>query len=239
VWSPGAAFEGHAIVDLHSDASGRLWIASTEAGLGRIDRPLTERPLAARYSRKQGLPSDNARCLTDNASGRICAGTARGVVRLDPETGGIRVLARADGLANDEVFSALRHSGGDLWFGTLDGLSRLAPGQDPGPPHAPTAWIAGVSVAGQRLPAALLGVRTMSGLRLPHDRRQIEIEFFALAPVPGEPLHYQSRLEGENDSWIAPGTERSVHFGALAPGEYRFEVRAAAAFLHGSPSVSW
>jgi signal transduction histidine kinase len=37
---------------------------------------------------------------------------------------------------------------------------------------------------------------------------------------------YQHRLQGADTDWSAPGRERSVRFAQLAPGRYRFEVRA-------------
>jgi signal transduction histidine kinase len=45
-----------------------------------------------------------------------------------------------------------------------------------------------------------------------------------LSYSPGNVLRYQYRLGDE--AWSAPIESRSVHYGALAPGQYRFAVRA-------------
>jgi signal transduction histidine kinase len=46
--------------------------------------------------------------------------------------------------------------------------------------------------------------------------------------VPGEVLRYQYRLEGSNTEWSLPSEQRAITFANLAPGRYRFLVRAIA-----------
>ena len=42
----------------------------------------------------------------------------------------------------------------------------------------------------------------------------------------GDAPRYQFRLEGADADWGAPSDQRSVNFANLAPGSYRFMVRA-------------
>ena len=58
------------------------------------------------------------------------------------------------------------------------------------------------------------------------DRNQLEIDFAGLSFGTGEVLRYQYRLEGADDGWSAPSEQRSVTYASLAPGGYRFIVRA-------------
>jgi ligand-binding sensor domain-containing protein len=71
---------------LHVDRAGRLWIASGDGGLGRLDDAAAERPRFSAYTTAQGLSSITVRCITEDRWGRIYAGTARGVDRWDPDT---------------------------------------------------------------------------------------------------------------------------------------------------------
>jgi ligand-binding sensor domain-containing protein len=56
------------------DHLGRLWIASTEGGLARIDYPSQERPTFVHYTVKEGLSSDQITCITEDQWGRIYMG---------------------------------------------------------------------------------------------------------------------------------------------------------------------
>ena len=112
---------------LYLDHLGRLWIASTEGGLARIDDPSQDHPAFVHYTVKEGLSSDQITCITEDQFGRIYLGTGLGVDRLEPESGRIKRFTLADGLPNGFVNVAFRDRSNTLWFGTLQGLSKLSP----------------------------------------------------------------------------------------------------------------
>ncbi len=154
--------------------------------------------------------------------------------RLGAEGGVERRFTVADGLAGSEVIVARRDRAGDLWFGSTRGLSRLRPGPDP-PVNPPPVWIRGVMIGGVPSEIPLLGQAMVEGLEvLPSDRR-VDIGFSGLSFVAGGRLLYQYRLEGAGSEWSAPSPERAVHFASLAPGRYRFAVRAVTSDGSGSP----
>src|SRR5262249_6765810 len=72
------------------DHAGRLWVATGEGGVCRIDHPGDERPSFASYSTADGLTSNQVNSVTEDRWGMIYVGTGRGVDRLDPATGHIR-----------------------------------------------------------------------------------------------------------------------------------------------------
>src|SRR5262249_25515325 len=61
------------------------------------------------------------------------------------------------------------------------------------------------------------------------DQNNVQIEFFSLGFRPGEVLRYQYTLEGTGSDWSPPSSQRSVNYANLAPGSYRFAVRAVGA----------
>ena len=214
-----------AIHDLHMDASGRLWMAAEGAGLGRIDDPAHDVPHVVWSGRREGLASDAAYCVTEDRWGRIYAGTALGVTRLDPATGRLRHYGTGDGLAAGEVHSAFVDRHGDLWFGTTDGISRLKPVQEPAG-DAPSIYIAGLRMGGVAQPLTVLGATTLGGFDLPRDAAQVEIDYGSLALGVGERLRYRYRLDGADHDWSPPTDRRTVSYARLAPGSYRFAVQA-------------
>jgi signal transduction histidine kinase len=64
-------------------------------------------------------------------------------------------------------------------------------------------------------------------VELAPDQDQIQVGFVGLDFSAGERLRYQYRLEGGgSEAWSPPAGDRSVNFAHLAPGRYRFSVRA-------------
>jgi ligand-binding sensor domain-containing protein len=214
-----------AVTALHVDPRRRLWVGTRGAGLYRLDDPAAERPGFTAYAVADGLSSSTVWCLTSDAGGHVYAGTTRGVDRLEPERGQFKHFSVADGLAGSEVITAFRDRGGALWFGTFRGISRFT--SPPQTAHGPpTVWLGGLRIRGVPQGLQLLGQPHLSiGTLAPHQN-QVQIDYFGLSPSPGELLTYQYQLEGPHSQWSAPTPERTVNYAELAPGSYRYLVRA-------------
>jgi signal transduction histidine kinase len=75
---------------IYLDHASRLWVATGEGGVARIDDPAAERPRFGAYNTANGLSSNQATAITEDRWGRIYIGTGRGLDRLDPASGHIR-----------------------------------------------------------------------------------------------------------------------------------------------------
>jgi signal transduction histidine kinase len=73
----------------------------------------------------------------------------------------------------------------------------------------------------------------MRGAEVKPGQEHVQFDFVGLSYSPGNLLRYQYRLG--DDAWSAPIESRSVHYGALAPGQYRFAVRAINSDGEASP----
>ena len=212
------------VVSLHIDRMGRLWIAGVDGSVRRIDDPST-RSVVNDTKVAVGLHGANVRCMVEDANGKLYFGTASGIFEVDPKSGDTRRYTTAEGLAKNEVWSALASRRGDIWFGTIAGVSRLdATRARPLP--APRALITTVHVNGVARLVSELGDHEVSGLTLAPSERGVAVGFFAVTFAAGEHLRYQYRLGGAETDWSPPRTERVVHYSQLAPGQYRFQVRA-------------
>ncbi|HXB68196.1 MAG TPA: two-component regulator propeller domain-containing protein [Candidatus Acidoferrales bacterium] len=210
------------IWDIHLDHAGRLWMASGE-GLVRLDDVNAARPRFIVYRTPQGLSSNNVRCIAEDLQGRIYAGTGRGLDRLDPGTGRWKHYTSAEGLVSGTFQTAFRDRLGTLWFGTNFGLSQLVP--EPDVPRAPPAvLVTGLRIAGKPWALPGWGQSLISGPELSR-RESLGIDFAGPSFSPGETLRYQYRFEGLDPEWSSPVAQRGVE-ASLAPGRYRFQVRA-------------
>ena len=222
------------IRDLFVDSRGRLWIASTNDGVWRLNDPNADELVFDKYSLANGLSSIGASCVTEDEFGRIYIGTWRGIDRLNPETGQIENFSTADGLPASFVETAFRDRQNNLWFTTDAGLARFQP-EPVRVRQPPTVLITGLSVEGEPQPVSILGETALSPLDLRSDQRQMTVDFIGLGASLGEKLRYEYRLG--DDDWTATG-ERTLNFANLSAGAYKFEVRAQTADrIYSPPAV--
>jgi len=210
---------------LYFDHAGRLWVATTKGGVARVDQPTAERPTFFSYTAADGLSSNQANCVAEDQWGNIYVGTGRGLDKLNPATGYIGHYTTADGLANSFVNVSLRGKDGSLWFGTLQGLSRLIPEPDR-PATQPNILLTALRIASIPYPISELGATNITCSELGAGQNNVQVEFTGLSLAPGESLRYQYKLDGASSEWSAPTDQRVVSYPNLAPGAYRFSVRA-------------
>jgi ligand-binding sensor domain-containing protein/signal transduction histidine kinase len=209
---------------LHLDRKGRLWVGTDTHGVIRIDDTNAEQPAFHYYSMAQGLAANNISSITEDHFGRIYLSHPRGLDRLNPENGSIKHYSAADGLLN-EIFSSYCDRQGRLWFSAVRGLYQFIPDDDE-PGQSPPIFINRLRIAGHDREISRAGQVGVTGLELSPGQNQIEIGFFGLGFEAGESLRYQYLLEGAGQEWSSPGQQRLVTFASLAPGNYRFLVRA-------------
>ncbi|HEY6120757.1 MAG TPA: two-component regulator propeller domain-containing protein, partial [Pyrinomonadaceae bacterium] len=220
-----------AITSIYLDHAGRLWLASARSGLIRIDETNVERPHFINYTTAQGLSSNSTeifadQLITEDLQGHIYIGTSRGLDRLDPPTGHIRHFTTADGLAAGSIKAAFCDHTGVLWFGTSRGLSKFVPAPEESAPAPPPILISDMRIAGSSEFISALGETEIVLPDLGADQNQLQINFVGLSFATGDVLRYQFKLEGAETDWSTPGDQRNVSYARLAPGRYRFLVRA-------------
>lgn len=217
-----------AIRDIYTDRSGRLWLASAQGGLLRVDDTGAATPTFATYNSSTGLSGDNLEAIIEGTDGHIYVGGGQGLDRLDPATGRVRHFGAADGLPPGVLRSAFRDRHGVLWFGMSNGLARLVPALEK-EPAPPSVFISGVRVAGVPQPVSALGEIGMSLADLEPAQRQVEIDFVGLGFGSGEVLRYKYKLEGADADWALPTERRTVTYANLAARQYTFLVHAVSA----------
>jgi ligand-binding sensor domain-containing protein/two-component sensor histidine kinase len=209
--------------DLYVDQKGRLWLASYNDGLLRVDNPNAENLQLQRYTTADGMSSASASCITEDAFGRIYTGSPRGIDRLTPETGQIENFTTADGMPSSHVEVAYRDKNDQLWFATTEGVAQFRPEPERAR-QPPNVLITGLRVGGVLQTISILGESAIPELNLDSDQRQVTIDFLGLGATLGEKLRYEYRLN--NTDWTQTG-ERTLNFANLPNGENHLEIRAA------------
>jgi signal transduction histidine kinase len=222
-------------VNLYIDAAVTVWGSAQAGGLFRIEDADSERPRFVTLDEAHGLFTNEVTCLTGDLTGKIYAGTSKGVDRLDPASGEILHFTTADGLASNLVSSCACDSSGQLWFGTSQGLSRFAAAPERIP--LPAVRIASVLVRGRMLPISDLGETEMRGPTLAVNQNSLQIAFASIN-LSGS-TRYRYVLEGAGQGW-QQAAQQTVDYPGLPPGSYRFVVQAARrGSVQGSPPASF
>jgi hypothetical protein len=206
------------------DRAERVWIASADQGLGRVDQPHADIPTITWYGKAQGLSSNTACAIVEDVSGDLFVGTARGVDRFDPNTGRFTHYTADEGVPRGEIHGALRDRKGRIWLATTAGVALFHSRADR-PPLRPTTLITAIRVAGMPLPIRADGAARVDAFTVQPGERRIEIDFVTPGARGADGLRYQHRLDAVDEEWTTTDA-RTVALAGAGPGRYRFLVRS-------------
>jgi ligand-binding sensor domain-containing protein/signal transduction histidine kinase len=217
------------VMSTYQDSEGTYWFA-TRGGLCRYGggRFTT-------YRQREGLFHDAAQRVLEDGRGYLWLTSNRGVFRVSTaelaaaaaESGSIGdhvTFTTATGMiraeCNNAQHGAFRGRDGRLWFATVKGLAMADPARIELNPVPPAVVVEQVLADGQPISAP-------GRLRLPAGTGKLELGYTALAFRNPLAVRFRYRLEGFEKDWVDAGTRRTAYYTNLAPGHYRFRVRAA------------
>ena len=217
------------IFAIANDRSGHIWVGG-EGGISRFDG----RGFRT-VSKKNGIPGDLVSAIAEDEDGFLWIAGSQGIVRVS-EAELDKALAEpsyhmqtllldtTDGLpglptAGLWPVPVTKTPDGRLWFATTDGIAVVDPQHLPINRAAPPVVIQSVAAGDQDFPAS-------SDLHLRAGIRNVEIAFAALSLSVPERVRFRYKLEGYDDDWRGPITDRSASYTNLPPRDYRFRVIA-------------
>lgn len=211
--------------DMHQDANGNVWIGTVSNGLLRYN------PQTNEMSRIGGLSCSDVGAIEEDSQGNLWISTMKGLNRLDPKTGRIISLYKADGLAGDEFCdrASCQLPNGSLVFGGIDGVTMFNPADIDTLKSLPLHFC-DLKVHNQLIrPAVGAPIEVMldscKEIRLSHDQNSFSISYTALDYGDYERVHYYYKLDGVDGDWIDAGSGHVANYANLPSGHYTFRVR--------------
>ncbi|MBU0763511.1 MAG: PAS domain-containing protein, partial [Bacteroidetes bacterium] len=210
------------IFSICEDHKGYLWIA-TESGINRYDRQTNIFENITGNSGKfhnvlvYDILQDDVRNLWFSSN--------IGLIRYEYSTGKLRVYDTRDGLQGLEFNNGACYKAedGELFFGGINGLNTLFPGQLMDNSYIPSVVVTSVDIVdhygnGKK-------AKTTDGIvKLDWSDMMLTIEFATLEYSKPEKNLYRYRMQGISEEWIDLGNDNSVTFMNMEPGEYTFSV---------------
>lgn len=175
-----------------------------------------------------GYPDVSATGLVVDAQGVVWAASARGLIRVDPQMGNVRLYGVHDGLPSQEFrrSTLTRTASGRIAGGTPAGVVVFDPRQvRPSNRRAPLV-IERVEV---RRGDRVADLTHLTPLEIADADRDLRIVARLLSFADSSSNSYRYRLAGYDPDWVEVGPAGERVFSRLPPGSYRLEVQARSA----------
>ena len=229
VYSSKDGLPGGKVLAITRDRAGTIWIGS-EGGLSRFHhgRFVT-------LTKKNGLPGNSVSGIAEDDEGFLWVAGALAVLRVSSQelekallspsyqmqgasfdaTDGLRGLPRQ----REPFPTAIRSTDGRFWFSTSEGVAVIDPRHLPKNIVPPPITIEAVKADDRTL-------TPFSGLSLRPRTRNLQFEYAALSLTAPEHVQFRYKLEGYDDDWRGPVSDREAAYTNLPPRNYRFRVIA-------------
>lgn len=222
---------GKVVYCVYADADGVLWVGTSE-GLVRVGKNLSD---VTYYTMDDGLPSHTICAIRGDEDGHLWISTHYGISRFDRKDSFINYYAN-DGLQGNEFSkdASLMDKNGTLYFGGISGITYFNPKEIKSIETKLDVRITDFYIHDKPVKKGVKSgsrevisgsVMDADEFRLSYEDNSFSIEFSAMEFKNPERITYMYRVD--NDNWISlhPGISR-VSFSNLAPGKYRFRVKA-------------
>lgn len=254
--APDPRLAGAYVFRIREDRKGRLWFATNDLGLFRLDT----RGNVQRYYGQEDFTEATLWDIAPDGEGGIWAGSNGDGLFHITDAGSIVRYTTEDGLVDNFIWQVLVDREGRIWAYTNRGISRLSDGEfrnygmEDGLLHLEGGatgalqtrdgqlWFASADGLMRYNPAREFtngipprvvieqavsnGREITPGTELPYESGSVDFNYAALSFYNRSDLVYRYRLLGAEREWSEPMEYRPITFANLGAGSYTFEVEA-------------
>ncbi len=199
------------------DQEGLIWVGTEGQGVFAIESDT----IKFHYSRQNGLMANLITLIEVDDRNNLYFGTNLGLNKLDREKDKIYSYTRKNGFVGIETKNnaSCRDDEGNLWFGTVAGVTRYSPDREIRTEIEPLTHII-------RLRINLQDRAMEEGMRLSFNENSIIFNYTSICLINPDAVHYQYKLEGADIDWLPETDQTTATYPALKPGKYIFQVKA-------------
>jgi signal transduction histidine kinase/ligand-binding sensor domain-containing protein len=216
------------IISIYEDSQNRLWAGSYLSGLFLVNK---KSGFLKHFTEKEGLSSNDVRGITEDKKGNIWLATSHGLSKLNPVTNKISNYTTINGLPVVRTDGIYKGSNGLFYVHFKNGLIPFDPDNIVENKIPPQVVIESIKyqVAGNTAidKDTILFTYGKQLVSLKYNENKISFQYVGLHFSNASLNQYAYQLEGYDKDWIAGGTQRSVTYTNLSPGDYIFKVKAS------------
>jgi signal transduction histidine kinase len=211
----------------------KVYYVGTSLGLSVFD---SESGNIKSYTKENGLPNEMIYGIIEDNKGKLWISTNAGLSRFDPVTNSFANYSQSEGLQGSEYNTKayLKLKNKNFVFGGVNGFNIVDPLIVDKTNLIPDMAITGFSLFSREVPVGeykgkiILDsvIHMKKVIYLDYNENSISFEFTALNFNVNSTTRYSYILEGFEDDWTVPSTERKAVYTNLNAGEYRFAVAA-------------
>lgn len=201
------------------DRDGFLWIGTMARGLIQYD--MSRRQVFKTYTIEDGdLLANLINLVNVDSYNNIYVGTNKGLNIFNREEARFYSYTARSGFVGIETKPKASYLDreGNLWFGTVMGVTRYRPSKEVPMAGKPFVQLFGIHVNNKAFPIE-------QGLSLSHRQNSLNF-FYGTITLNPDAIQYQIMLEGIDIEWRAPNQQTSEIYPALPHGRYTFLVKA-------------
>jgi ligand-binding sensor domain-containing protein len=230
---------GNYVRSVTRDRYGNMWFGFAGGGICRYSKE-NGKAHFLKYSKKQGLASDNVYLLQFDTEGNLWVGTEKGLDKILYDENGkmlsIKHYGKGEGLNGIETSlnASCLDTAGRIWFGTISGASMYSVQSDFITREAPKIHLTGIRLFFdpiEKTPYWNSELKTKwfpipAPIQLPYTQNHLRFEFSAIDLRNPEGVRFRWQLVGFDKEWSPENTDRQAIYSFLPPGEYTFKVQA-------------
>jgi len=219
------------ILQIKSDGRGGVWIG-TNKGLSHYQNGEIRT-----YTIEDGLWMDMIYNVVVDEDD-VWIGGAKGIQRVTFDDNGDIIdemkFGQHEGFVNVETndVGGMKDSKGDLWFGTIGGVTKVNPDKINHEISKTKTHITSIKLFFDDVDWSTYTdtisnwYRLPNSLILPPDKNQLTFEFIGLNLKIPERIEYQWKLEGFDNNWSPISQKQEANYTNIPPGKYTFLVKA-------------
>lgn len=200
-----------------SDKNNRLLIGTEVHGVYVVDK----KKEIQRYGMGDGLFSNAIRFIIADDENNIYVGTTAGLNRIQASDNTIFSYSERNGYTGIEskANAAYKDRKGNLWFGTIQGITCYQPNKDHFSTEAPTPFITSMLANGE-------AVNLDDEHQFTSYQNNLLFNFSSICIANPASIKYKIKLEGSDTEWQDTEGQKSANYRSLPPGDYTFKVMA-------------
>jgi signal transduction histidine kinase/ligand-binding sensor domain-containing protein len=216
------------IASIYQDSGNRIWAGSYLSGLFLVNK---NSGFLKHFTENEGLSSNDVRGISEDKKGNIWVATSHGLSKLNLVTNKITNYTTINGLPVVQIDGIYKDSKGFFYVYFKNGLIPFDPNnivENKVPPQVvieSVKYHAAGNTANDK--DTLLFTYGRKQVELKYNENKINFQYVGLHFSNASLNQYQYQLEGYDKDWIQAGTQRTVTYTNLSPGDYIFKVKAA------------